>query len=89
MKFRKKSIIIDAFRWDGAISTINMLLNLGLETTQYSASRGIIYDLRIKTLEGEHIVSNGDWIIRGVKGEFYSCKPDIFKLTYEEVEEPF
>ena len=42
--------------------------------------------LTIKTLEGEHIASVGDYIIKGVKGELYPCKPDIFELTYEMVE---
>ena len=41
----------------------------------------------IDTLEGGHIVCPGDWIITGVKGERYSCKPDIFAATYEEVKE--
>jgi hypothetical protein len=41
--------------------------------------------LVIKTLEGEHTASPGDWIIRGVKGELYPCKPDIFSATYEAV----
>lgn len=41
--------------------------------------------LVIKTLEGEHIASIGDYIIKGVHGEFYPCKPDIFEETYEEV----
>ena len=40
----------------------------------------------IKTLEGSHLASSGDYIIKGVKGEFYPCKPDIFELTYELVE---
>lgn len=40
----------------------------------------------VETLEGGHIVTPGDWIIRGVKGEFYPCKPDIFALTYDPVE---
>ena len=40
----------------------------------------------IDTLEGKHVVSPGDWIIRGVAGEFYPCKPDIFKKTYDLVE---
>lgn len=39
----------------------------------------------IKTLEGDHYTFIGDWIIRGIKGEFYTCKPDIFEKTYEEV----
>lgn len=38
----------------------------------------------VKTLEGGHVISYGDYLIKGVKGEFYPCKPDIFKLTYEE-----
>jgi hypothetical protein len=41
--------------------------------------------LAIRTLEGDMIVSPGDWVIRGVKGEFYPCKPDIFAATYEPV----
>jgi hypothetical protein len=40
----------------------------------------------VQTLEGPLVVSDGDWIIRGVKGEFYPCKPDIFAATYEAVE---
>lgn len=39
----------------------------------------------IETLEGEHIATEGDYIIKGIKGEFYPCKPDIFRLTYSEV----
>ena len=42
--------------------------------------------LMVKTLEGEHIISKNDWIIKGVKGELYPCKPDIFEMTYEKVE---
>ena len=41
--------------------------------------------LIIKTLEGEHVATTGDWIIKGVKVEYYPCKPDIFKMTYELV----
>ena len=43
--------------------------------------------LFIKTLEGNHLASVGDYIIKGVQGEFYPCKPDIFEQTYEEVQE--
>ena len=45
-------------------------------------------EMIIHTLEGDHKANIGDWIIRGVKGELYPCKPDIFEQTYEEVEEP-
>ena len=41
----------------------------------------------IPTLEGEHIATEGDWIIKGIKGEFYPCKPDIFEKTYEKIEQ--
>ena len=41
----------------------------------------------IQTLEGQHIANEGDWIIRGVQGEYYPCKPDIFEMTYERVGE--
>ena len=41
----------------------------------------------VPTLEGDHIASPGDWIIRGVKGELYPCKPDIFAMTYDPVNE--
>ena len=44
-------------------------------------------ELEIETLEGTMKADKGDWIIRGVKGELYPCKPDVFDLTYEEVEE--
>ena len=39
----------------------------------------------IATLEGQHIANEGDWIIRGVQGEYYPCKPDIFEMTYDRV----
>jgi hypothetical protein len=42
----------------------------------------------IATLEGDMMVSENDWVIKGVKGELYPCKPDIFEMTYEPVEEP-
>lgn len=45
------------------------------------------YEFRVDTLEGYHVASPGDWIITGIKGEKYPCKPDIFEATYEKVEE--
>jgi len=45
-------------------------------------------ELVITTLEGDMVTSIGDWIIKGIKGEFYPCKPDIFEATYEAVEQP-
>jgi hypothetical protein len=49
------------------------------------AVEGPLSAITIRTLEGDHLASPGDWIIRGVKGEFYPCKPDIFEATYDPV----
>jgi len=81
MKFRKKPVVIDAVRWDGA----NVDEILGFILVGGSARRGHGNAIIIETLEGEMTASPGDWIIKGVKGEFYPCKPDIFDATYEAV----
>ena len=87
MLFRKKPVVIEAVRWDGKLRVLKQLQDMGMETTIYSTGDYPIEicNLRIKTLEGEHIADIGDWIIKGVKGEFYPCKPDIFEQTYELV----
>lgn len=81
-KFRKKPVVIEAvqFLHDGA-GTGNHD-EIGPLVTYWRDSDTPVID----TLEGSMIVSNGDWIIRGVKGELYPCKDDIFRLTYEPVE---
>ena len=78
MKFRKKPVIIEAVQWfkDGDHPAVRLS-----RFAQVSGRVGVI-----DTLEGGHIVCPGDWIIKGVKGEFYPCKPDIFEATYERVE---
>lgn len=93
MKFRKKPVVIEAEQYNGAD---------GIEARQYRSkilpklpdgvrwrheSRDDVYIPVITTLEGEMIVKPGDWIITGVKGEKYPCKPDIFEATYEKVED--
>jgi hypothetical protein len=78
-KYRKKPIVIDAVRYDERYP----LQVLDFVGTKASWSRRT-NTLRISTLEGEMIAQPGDWIIRGVKGEFYPCKPDIFDATYEK-----
>jgi hypothetical protein len=81
MKYRKKPIIIDAIRWDG--DNFNEIvynfvgINSGLREDK---------KLDIGTLEGCMTADIGDYIIKGIKGEFYPCKPDIFEATYEKVE---
>lgn len=88
MKFRKKPVVIEAIRWDGKLNTLYQLQTMGMKTTVSEIGGYPIErcNLRIKTLEGEHIANIGDWIIKGVKGEFYPRKPDIFEMTYEPVD---
>lgn len=93
MKYRKKPVVIEAIKWDG----------LNLQEVKDFVGDSLIYDIydtawkvgeaapivnmKIKTLEGNMQVSIDDYIIKGVKGEFYPCKPDIFEQTYEKVED--
>ena len=87
MLFRKKPVVIEAIKWDGKIKTLHQLQSMGMETSIYSVGDAVIeiINLHIKTLEGEHYAQVGDWIIKGVKGDFYPCKPDIFEQTYDLV----
>lgn len=80
MKYRKKPIIIDAIKYDG---TLESIVPLGMpEVCQDFISD----DLIIPTLEGDMKANKGDYIIKGIKGEFYPCKPDIFEACYEKVD---
>lgn len=86
MKYRKKPIVIEAFIWLETRATFEGLEKIGLHSMSHTSHRDKpdeIKNLRIKTLEGTMKVNRGDWIIKGVKGEFYPCKPDIFEATYE------
>lgn len=96
-KFRKKPVVIEAMLFDGtheSASRIARWANAGDEKAGYedptvsyivggAIPEGMADDMVIQTLEGGMSASVGDWIIRGVKGEFYACKPDIFAMTYE------
>ena len=84
MKYRKKPIVIEAIHYRGR-------QDKGLLTEfLHGGSRLLCVDeegrLVIETLEGYHRITNGDYIIKGVKGEFYPCKPDIFEMTYEPID---
>ncbi len=91
--FRKKPVVIEAWQWDG---TEDSLWNDAPEwlpvRTQLDGEGTAAYEddigprLAIGTLEGVHLASPHDWIIKGVKGEIYACKPDIFEATYEAVD---
>jgi hypothetical protein len=84
-KFRKKPVVIEAeqFVFMPAIH-FNETVKIHGKEFRVLFNRGIPY-IVIPTLEGQHIADNLDWIIKGVKGELYPCKPDIFELTYEPV----
>ncbi len=83
MRFRKKPVVIEAVQYRGERENFN-------EVRDFVDSRLALNHLGngklgIPTLEGIIEASPGDWIIRGVKGEFYPCKPDIFAATYEPI----
>ena len=80
--FRKKPVVIEAVQFDGSEDSFGELSTF----TDYTIKNPEGDKLVIPTLEGDHEVSKGDWVIKGVKGEFYPCKNDIFEMTYEEVE---
>lgn len=78
-QFVKKAVVIDADQWTGEpVGAVKDLIDMhGWHVAERS--------LFIKTLEGEMEAQPGDWIIRGVEGEYYPCKPSIFEKTYERV----
>ena len=95
MKYRKKPIVVEAIQWNGFnLEEIKEFVGDSLVCEIFDAAWGVdkgipiitpkIY-MGIKTLNGTHICSKGDYIIKGVQGEFYPCKPDIFEQIYEQV----
>jgi len=95
MKYRKKPIIVDAFKWNGKHEVKEYPEWIIDAMNPLSVDRGSIWvtpaglgtlKLQIRTLEGVMDARKGDYIIRGIKGEIYPCKPDIFEATYEKVE---
>jgi hypothetical protein len=81
-KYRKKPLVIDAVLWKG--NNFIDLHDLGMEHINHDS---LTDEITIFTLEGTMTAKKGDYIIKGIKGEFYPCKPSIFKKTYEIVEE--
>lgn len=95
-QYRKKPVCIEAWQWNGTEIQANSILawisggNEELTGGSYAPGyRDVEPELHIATLEdgrngiARHVASPGDWIIKGVKGEFYPCKPEIFEATYE------
>ena len=93
--FRKKPITIEAVQWTGDNLFEVITFTDGLPPDKDSMFAGMTWEqyedrvkregLKIYTLEGAMLANIGDWIIKGIKGEYYPCKPDIFEATYEKV----
>ena len=85
-KYRKKPVVIEAVQFTGSnafevwafMGRLDLIDNMDLHNTDHPV---------IRTLEGTMNTSPGDWIIKGIAGEFYPCKPDIFAKTYEPVDD--
>ena len=78
-QFRKKPIVIEAVQWTGLNwPDVHAMMTKGDQRMSFVDAH-----LRIYTTEGVMIATRGDWIIKGIAGEFYPCKPDIFAATYE------
>lgn len=81
-KYVSKPVVIEAIKWDGGLRTFNEIASM------YTGEQKLVWDgkgLVIPTLEGDMKADYGDYIIRGIKGELYPCKPDIFEEKYQIV----
>jgi hypothetical protein len=94
-KYRKKPVVIEAFQYDGDLKDRDGSWYVPAWAVE-AYEKGVMYyssescgappcELFIETLEGIHHVSIGDYVIQGVNGELYPCKPDIFEKTYESI----
>ena len=89
MKYRKKPVVIEAMQFNYPLVS-ELLAWMGFAAGAIQQVGGV-FELDVLTLEdgadsrAKHVATNGDWIIKGVQGEFYPCKPDIFEATYEPV----
>lgn len=94
-EYRKLPVVINAMQWDGTAACVTEIIDWALgcgSIITYSCDNseecheGIgCHQLAIPTLEGRMFATVGDYIIKGVNGEFYPCKPEIFEKTYEAV----
>lgn len=82
-KYRKKPVVIEACRWTGQNGDeMAGFMGRPLNVANRGGGESV---LLIVTLEGTMTADPGDWIIRGIRGEYYPCKPDVFEKTYEHV----
>jgi len=84
-RYRKKPVLINAIQYRG-VDSFPLLKKFMGDKFDDLLFRPVSQQLIIPTLEGDHNANVNDWIIKGVQGEFYPCKPDIFQATYEKVE---
>lgn len=86
-KYYKKPVILEAIQWTG--DNTDEVLKFGQGKIKYQIvehqGKVLSENLYIETLEGKLKVNKGDYIIKGIKGEFYPCKPDVFEKIYEEI----
>ncbi len=80
-KFRKKPVVIEAVQWNGDLKVLNVFPKEDIQNVKLREG-----ELYIQTLEGEMHATKGDFIIQGVTGEYYPCKPAIFDKTYEPID---
>jgi hypothetical protein len=89
-KYRKKPIVTEAFKWTGGPDQIEdpdwIIEALRKDEVAIYSNGGKDIYMTIETLEGTMTANVGDYVIRGINGEIYPCKPDIFEKTYELVE---
>lgn len=86
MHYRKKPVVIEAVQFYDTPESLVELVGLGLKPVHIDYSLPKMPVLKIHTLEGVMTAIEGDFIVKGVKGEFYPCKPDIFTETYEQID---
>jgi len=89
MKYRKKPVVVEAFKWTGGIDQTEdpvwCIVKIKSRDIWFENTGTPDVVMKIQTLEGVMKAQQGDYIIKGVKGEIYPCKPDIFEATYEKV----
>lgn len=88
-RFRKKPVVIEAVQFNSLEDYLRIVDWMQESGNTHALADEVRYEtpiMLIPTLEGMHAADPGDWIIKGVQGEFYPCKPDIFDATYEGVE---
>ena len=90
-RYRKKPLVIEALEYHSALTSQELKDFCPTAKFrgkyEFQSSREIVSVIEIDTLEGTMVAAKGDWIIKGVAGEFYPCKPHIFRATYDEAED--